>query len=182
MKVKVLWLALALLMFGRCSSDDSYSKFSRFKASFTYYYVQTMAPLREALYSPGAFCTIKLTMDRKLQFTSLTLQQSDNVTDPAQYQRYVCLSGFIVGYANSLEMGNDELDRVCFDLACSNCYHDNSIKRDLSLREGGYAYCQRCKRTYNLNNQGIISAGEKGRPLERYHISLPDQNRMVLYN
>ena len=177
----LIFLIAFFLMWG-CGGDETYTKYSRYKADFAFFYVQTTTPLREALYSPGIYCTIKLTATGKLVFTSLNNSLSLNVGDNAYYQKYVCISGFLVGYSNMIEMGADEMNRVCYDLACSNCYHDDAIKRDLTLKENGIAYCQRCKRTYSLNNMGMISSGDPGRPLERYHISLPDPNRMVIYN
>lgn len=181
MKKLLILLAVALLFVG-CGNDDSYTKYSRYKAAFAYFYVQTATPLKDALYSPGIYCSIKLTINKQLLFTTLTQQLPVDVTAPNYYQSFTCLSGFIVGYSNMIEMGSDDLARVCFDLACSNCYRDDAIKRDLTLKENGYAYCQRCKRTYSLNNMGMVDAGNAGRPLERYHISLPDANRMVIYN
>lgn len=175
-------MILSLAALCGCSDSDSYTKYSHYKAAFTYFYVQTATPLKDALYSPGIYCTIKLGIDKKLQFHTLTQDLALPVTATNYYQNFTCISGFIVGYSNLIEVGTDNLTQVCYDLACSNCYNDDAISRDLVLKENGYAYCSRCKRTYSLNNMGIIDAGESGRPLERYHISLPDPNRMVIYN
>ncbi|MGN1214284.1 MAG: hypothetical protein ACI4TR_05245, partial [Bacteroidaceae bacterium] len=71
MKKCVMLFAALFLMWG-CSSDDSYTKYSRYRADFAFFYVQTTTPLKDALYSPGHYCTIKLTANRKLVFTSLT--------------------------------------------------------------------------------------------------------------
>lgn len=165
-----------------CSSDDTYTKYSRFKASFSYQMVMTTDPLHTALTGPGHFCTIHLTPQKQLIFSSLTQSQTVNVAASAHYQTYVCLSGFVVGMANQPEIGMDGLGVVCFDLACSNCYRDDAINRNITLREGGLAYCQRCKRTYNLNSQGIVHSGPDGRPLERYHILYDGANNMSISN
>lgn len=177
----IVMIVTALLVWG-CSSDESYTKYSRYKASFTYFYVQTAIPLKDALYSPGVFCTIRLTLNKQIVFKTLTQEQPVDVTAPNYYQNFTCLSGFIVGYSNMIELGQDELSQVCYDLACPNCYRDDAIKRDLALREGGFAYCSRCKRSYSLNNMGLINEGDAGRPLERYHISLRGENQMTIYN
>ncbi len=179
---KTLVVMLGLAVICGCGDSDSYTKYSRYKADFAYFYVQTATPLRDALYSPGVYCTIKLGIDKMLRFQTLTKELPVPVTDTNYYQNFVCISGFIVGYSNLIEVGADALSQVCYDLACPNCYSDDAIKRDLALKENGYAYCARCKRTYSLNNMGMVDAGEAGRPLERYHISLPDANRMVIYN
>ena len=38
----------------------------------------------------------------------------------------------------------------------------------ITLLENGRAKCERCKRVYNLNNQGIPEQGEKGQKLYEY--------------
>ena len=182
MRHKIILLAVAMLLLGACSSDDSYTAYSRYKASFTYDRVMTTTPLKNALTGPGEFCTITLTTQKRLVFQSLTLSQEVDVTASAVYQRFTCLGGFIVGMANVPEMNADWLGLVCFDLVCSNCHHDDAINRNLTLQEGGFAYCSRCKRKYNLNGQGIVVDGETGRPLERYHITYDQMNRMVISN
>ena len=183
MKVRKIVLSLALLsLFGGCSSDDVYTNYSRYKANFSYGSVITATPLKDALNSPGIFCTITLGVST-LDFRSLTLSYSDPITASTMYyQKIICISGFIVGKSNDYEMGADELNLVCYDLACSNCHHNDAINRNLELREFGFAYCQRCKRKYNLNSHGLIVEGDAGRPLERYHISYDGANRMAVWN
>lgn len=179
---KLLLVLLTTLVLCGCSNDDAYTKYSHYKASFSYTMVTTTAPLYTALTGPGQFCTIHLTPQKQLVFSSPTQTQSVNVAAIAQYQSFVCLSGFIVGMANQPEVGMDGLGIVCYELACPNCYHVDAVSRNLTLRENGMVYCQRCKRTYNLNAQGIISQGEAGRPLERYHILYDNANNMSIYN
>lgn len=172
----------ALLMLGSCSSDDAYNVYSKYKASFSYDKVMTAAPLKNALTGPGEFCTVSLGVN-VLAFQSLNVSYSDDITaDMMYYQKIVCISGFIVGMANVPEMNTDWLGIVCFDLACSNCHRDDAINHKLALQEGGFAYCSRCKRKYSLNDQGIIVAGDAGRPLERYHISYDGANHVAIWN
>ena len=178
---KAIIVLAAVLMICSCSSDDVYTTYSRYKAGFTYDRVMTTTPLKNALTGPGEFCTITLTTQKKLVFQSLTLSQSVDVTASAVYQRFTCLCGFIVGMANTPEMNADWLGVVCFDLACSNC-HLEGFNHNLTMQEGGFAYCTRCKRKYNLNGQGLVVDGEAGRPLERYHITYDQMTRMVISN
>lgn len=165
-----------------CSGSDSYTAYSRCKASFTYYTVMTTTPLKNALSSPGEYCAISLSADRKLNFVSPTLSQQVDVTASAVYQSFTCIGGFIVGMSNMPDIGADSQGLVAYDLVCANCYHNDAIQRSLTLQEGGKAYCRRCKRTYDLNSNGIIFSGEKGRPLERYHIAYDGNNRMSIWN
>lgn len=174
-------VAIMSLFFG-CSSDNSYTAYSRYRASFTYYTVMTTTPLKNALTSPGEYCAISLTANRKLNFVSPTLSQQVDVTASAVYQSYTCVGGFIAGMSNMPEMGADTQGLVAYDLVCANCYRNDAIQRALTLHEGGKAYCQRCKRTYDLNSKGIVSSGDKGRPLERYHIAYDGNNRMSIWN
>ena len=175
-------LLIALLLICSCSKDETYTAYSKYKASFTYDKVMTMTPLKNALTSPGEFCTISLGVST-LNFASLTMSQSDPITDNTlYYQKYKCINGFIVGMANIPEMNADGLSAVCFDLVCSNCYHVDNVTRSVALQENGMAYCSRCKRKYGLNNQGLVVGGDAGRPLERYHIAYDGSNRMVISN
>ena len=81
----------------------------------------------------------------------------------------------------SPELGSTTSLPVCYDLACPNCYSAYNISRALQLKEGGYAACVSCGRTYNLNNQGQISIGEEGVSLFRYRITYSG-NTMVINN
>ena len=91
------------------------------------------------------------------------------------------IAGFIVGLPNIPELGSTTSLPVCYDLACPNCYSAYNISRALQLKEGGYAACVSCGRTYNLNNQGQISIGEEGVSLFRYRITYSG-NTMVINN
>lgn len=173
---------VVMLLLHACSSDDAYTTYSKYRASFTFDRVMTTIPLKNALTGPGEFCTIILTAQKQLVFSSLTQTQNVDVTAVAAYQRYVCIEGFIVGMANIPEMNADGLSIMCFDLVCANCHHDDAVNPKLVLQEGGFAYCSRCKRKYNINNGGLIVDGDAGRPLERYHISYDGSNRMVISN
>ena len=91
------------------------------------------------------------------------------------------IAGFIAGLPNIPELGSTTSLPVCYDLACPNCYSAYNISRALQLKEGGYAACVSCGRTYNLNNQGQISIGEEGVSLFRYRITYSG-NTMVINN
>ncbi|MCH5178934.1 MAG: hypothetical protein J1F13_04555 [Prevotellaceae bacterium] len=182
MRYAVTIICIPVLLFSACNSDDAYTTYSRYKASFIYDRVMTTTPLLHALNGPGEFCTIRLTAQKQLIFASLSQTQTENVAAMAAYQRFTCISGFIVGKPNTIEMGYDDMHPICFDLACPNCYHDNNIRRDLALQESGVAYCSRCKRRYNLNNLGIVEGAPAGRPLERYRITYNGSNHMVIKN
>ena len=184
MRYAVTIICIPVLLFSACNSDDAYTTYSRYKASFIYESVTTTTPLLHALTGPGEFCTIKNVVGKQLVFASLSQSQTVNVSAAAIYQRFVCICGFIVGKPYTIEIGYDDLRPVCFDLACPNCYHDDAIQRDLALQEGGFAYCSRCERRYNLNNLGIVEGAPTGKPLERYRIiyGSDNPNHMAISN
>ena len=120
----------------------------------------------------GEFCTITSDGQRYL-FTDASNHTSPiNATAIQAYGiPYLGLSGFIVGRLTIPEIGESDTRVVCFDRACSNCYHNYNITKPLVLQSSGYAKCNSCGRTYNLNDIGNISDGPQGRPLYRYRVS-----------
>lgn len=169
MAVAVAWVLLPVGT-ASCGDDDVQNVYSSYRAYFRYDNVMSVLPLYPALTGLGEYCTISAA-GSYLYFRSLTKSQQVNLTAVAYYQKYVSIAGFIVGRMNVPDMNTGAVELVAYDLACPNCYADDYISRPLTLKEGGFAYCSRCKRTYNLNDAGLISSGEKGRKLERYRIS-----------
>lgn len=163
-------LLVAAIALTSCSSDDVDSKYSSYSASFSLSPVNTIAPLTNAMSSYGEFCTITKGTNT-YNFHTLTEDASVNRTALSNYKTFICIAGFIVGRSSSTELGTGNYNYVCYDLACSSCYHDDLVSRALTLESGGRAYCSRCKRTYDLNNDGLIVSGNKGTKLERYHIN-----------
>ena len=151
-------------------SESVTTTYSTYRAYFYYNRVTTIPPLYHALTGSGLFCSIYVSTDKTIHFSTITESGTDNLTATAYYTKYKFIAGFIVGQGYLPEMGETTLPLLCYDLACPNCY-ENSITRRLSLQDGGYAYCSKCKRKYNLNNFGIVEEGESGIKLFRYRIS-----------
>lgn len=171
MKRLAIKLALAgLILPVACDNDSVESKFSKFRASFSLSPVNTIAPLNQAMTSFGKFCTITNT-GQYYYFRTLTNSTQVNRDAYAAYRTFICIGGFIVGRASQTELGTADYPYLCYDLCCSNCYSNDAIARNLSLEDGGRASCSRCHRTYDLNNDGVVVSGDKGRKLERYHIT-----------
>lgn len=77
--------------------------------------------------------------------------------------------GLIVGYGSSIDG-----TLYAFDRECPNCFSPDALplrSHPLSVNENGFATCSSCHRTYNLNNGGIVSSGDAGSKLTRYHAS-----------
>lgn len=72
-------------------------------------------------------------------------------------------SGIIVGY------GTLDGEFYAFDRQCPNCYEETNMPRyTLSMTTAAKAKCAKCGREYDLNNRGIVSAGDAGSKLMRY--------------
>ena len=140
-------------------------KYCNLPAKFIMENVYQVPALYIACNSMGAFCTITYSSNGK-QFVFNEAGNTSNI-DVSSIQNYssfrLGLCGLIVGQSNTSE-GSQV---VCFDLACSNCYKEYNISKPLSIKDGT-ATCDSCKRTYDLNNSGIIKSGEEGIRLYRY--------------
>lgn len=189
MKVRVLVLSVVFcllsVVFVACNDGEVNSKYSNLPARLHIEYVSWAPTLFTACESMGEFCTIRLSSDgQQILCKDATDHSPDpiNITAIAAYGSFsLGLSGFIVGHLSIAEMGDNEPRVVCYDLACSNCYQDYKFTKPLVLQVGGYAKCNSCGRTYNLNDIGNISDGPAGRPLYRYRVSYLNP-ALLIYN
>ena len=120
--------------------------------------------------SMGEYCTIKSDGQRILITNAAGNTDIINIIGE-QHNYYLGLSGLIIGKLSIPEIGEDRLRVVCFDCACPNCYQNYNITKPLVLQTTGYANCNNCGRTYNLNDCGTISDGPAGSSLYRYRVS-----------
>jgi hypothetical protein len=75
----------------------------------------------------------------------------------------------IVGYGNSI-------DGIfyAYDRECPNCFDPDNLplrSYPLTISSSGIGSCANCKRTYDLNNGGLIATGDAGEKLTRYYTS-----------
>jgi len=176
MKVRRIILMMAvMLMTEACGEGIVANKYSSLPARFSFNPVNSISQLYSSCESQGEWCTIILS-NKKFYFTKASGSQGQaNQTAQDNYSYFIMgLSGFIVGLPNVPELGMDYPVLTCYDLACPNCYAEQSVARRLTLQEGGFATCQSgsnpCRRTYNLNGEGIVSSGEAGKSLYRYRV------------
>lgn len=155
-----------------CSDGETSNKYSNLPARLSIDNVLQAPVLRTACESPGEYCTVTSDGQRFL-FTDAGGHTSPIVISAlaAYNSYYLGLSGFILGRLTIPEIGEDNTRVVCYDRACPNCYLNYNITKPLTLQTGGYAKCQSCQRTYNLNDTGNVSDGPGGRPLYRYRVS-----------
>ena len=191
MKIKNLFLPLKglwgiiflLLLFASCSNEGEVSnKFCNYPARLNIKNVQQAPVLYTACESMGEFCTITSDGQRLLFTNAANKTDPINITAISNYSGYILgLDGFIVGRLTIPEIGENDTRVVCYDRACSNCYLNYNITKPLKLQTGGYAKCNSCQRTYNLNDVGNISDGQGGRPLYRYRVNYIS-NALVINN
>lgn len=162
---------LILLMAAGCSPDAIVgNKYCSLPARFVFEPVSSVSQLYAACESMNEWCTITANQER-ITFTNLGGSTPVNRTALNYYTGiHMGLRGFIVGRPPLSEMGYDTPAVTCYDLVCSNCYNDEGRPIALTLKGGGRAYCTNCQRTYDLNNMGIVSIGDRGIPLYRYKV------------
>lgn len=179
-----LWGGLvgAILLLFACKEGEVNNKFCNLPARLTIENVTQAPVLYTACESMGEYCTVTSDGQRFL-FTDAGNHTSPiNILAISSYNGYYLgLNGFIVGKLTIPEIGEDFVRVVCYDRACSNCYQNYSITKPLQLQVGGYAKCNSCGRTYNLNDVGNVSDGPAGRPLYRYRVNYIS-NALVINN
>jgi len=158
-----------------CRDEVTNNKYCKLPARFSFNPVNSISQLYSSCESQGEWCSIVLS-NQKLYFTKCTGSQGvANLTALSGYTGfYMGLCGFIVGKPFMNELGYEYPVITCYDLACPNCYQEQTVTRKLTLLEGGLAICKNgsnpCHRTYNLENQGIVIDGKAGRALYRYRV------------
>ncbi len=154
-----------------CSNDAIVSnRFSQLPAYFSYSPVSAVSQLYTACNSMGEWTTITARNSQYI-FANLTGSTPVNRLALQNYSSfYLGLSGLVVGLPTIPELGSTMSVVTCYDLACSNCYHDRYITKPLTLQAGGRAHCTSCRRTYDLNNIGQIASGDAGINLYRYRV------------
>lgn len=174
-------LILLLCALAAACSADVENLYANIRAFFRFTPVTQVPGLHAALNNPGLFCAITFP-NGKYRFAGSDGSTFDYTpTAMDQYGKPECVGGFIVGMPNIPDLNGNFYD-IAFDLVCPNCYSNNAVQRNLTLR-GTDALCGRCNRRYDLNNSGIVSAGDNGRGLYRYHISYTQaQNLLLIQN
>lgn len=169
-----LFAGLAVLVLGACS--EAKFDYSPQKVYFIFdNAVHQDATLQSALnpMSPGVFCRIYEGMDGGARYFYFESNQGLTSRKKASAEdiRRTCIigvynkTGIIVGYGNL----SSPAPLYAYDSQCPNCYAEKGTASfKLSLDSKGIATCPTCKRTYDLNNNGITADGDK---LMKYHAS-----------
>ena len=142
------------LLFSCAEAERLYDSFP---AYFVYRNTNTVSQLNAAMGGFGDFCLIQ-DKGATLLFSNLGGSTSVNKTAVEGYQgfRLGRGGGFIVGQPT---MMSDAPGVVCYDIVCPFCYENSALTKPLSLISLGKVQCDRCQRTYDLNNMGICPEG-----------------------
>lgn len=162
------FLFLSLLLFLSCEPADT--TFSSRPVSFNFSPTTSVPVLHTALNNINEFVTVRIG-GGKFIFQSSTNHGEWPMSEIDKRTTAIGLSGFIIGLPAIPELGAGASQPVCYELSCPNCYTQYHFTHDVTLQAGGMAHCDRCDRKYDLNNQGIVSAGEQGSKLDRYRIT-----------
>lgn len=181
MKMRERLLTAIIMLSGLVSCTKSDSLYCHIPASLVVDNAYQAPALHTACTSLGEFCSV--TMDgQKIYFQGSKETSPINRVALSNYSTTILgLGGLIIGLPALPEIGKDVSQVVCFDLNCPNCYEQyEGITKRMTL-SGSTAHCRGCGRTYDLNNQGIVSQGGSGRPLFRYRASYVG-NALVVSN
>ena len=177
-KGELVRVCLLFLLLTSCKEGEVNNKYCNLSARLVIENVTQAPVLFTACESMGEYCTVKSDGQRFLFTNAQGKTDPINITSN-QTGYYLGLNGFIVGRLTIPEMGEDDTRVVCFDLACSNCYQNYNITKPIVLQTAGYAKCNSCGRTYNLNDCGNISNGPAGRSLYRYRVYYYPQSLLL---
>ena len=169
-------LVLAMLVLCGCDADNEYDVSHRCFFSFDTNLHNTSL-VRNALnpLASGVFVLVYTT--QKSGITVVNTQLNDGKTSGEDYittakENY---TAYILGTNNGLIIGHSSLGNglFAFDRQCPNCISDyNLYKYPLNWTNNGqWVKCNKCQRTYDLNNFGVIIEGDKGSKLIRYKAS-----------
>ena len=183
--IAIIILFSAGVLFQACG--PAYDMYCNIHAHYIVSNVLSVSPtLFRSCTSLGEFCTITNPAwdARKLHFYSIgTEDQPYTMSEFEARNIALGLGGLIVGLPSIAEQLEQEPKVVCFDLTCPNCYNEYNITHLMKYTRLGYVDCTSCGRSYDLNNSGIVSIGEAGRPLFRYRVSFyPSTNRLSIDN
>lgn len=163
----LLLLLLPLLTLCACS-DDANDTYSRERAFLKFAPVSGVIPLYTAVNNNGLFCSIRLgTNTFEFHCSDGSSATYPYTADIKAYGQPQCVSGFVVGHSSLPDL-NMNYPLLAYDLVCPNCYEESLITPTLTFSGQEELLCSRCKRTYDLQQNGMVKSGEAGRSLLRY--------------
>ncbi len=176
MKQKGILLLGAILVLMGCSKAEN--EYSLWPCRFSYDNgMHQDGSLGAALGGKGMFCII--TQDTRKGAKYLTFQLPDSEPTTQIETALEQQANFILGINNGIIVGFQTMVTepnggfVGYDIQCPNCArNENNLVNPnyrVTVSSSGIATCSKCKKTYDLNNGGIIQNGVQGDTgLEKY--------------
>lgn len=169
--LSLLLLALALCA---CSTDNEYSKYSCYFVLDNSKHQSTVLMACMNSMSTGMFCRITESGSNPVRFKFESNQGGEaeyktaNAEDLKRTRILGVYNGVIVGYGNL----SSPATFYAYDNQCRNCYEETGLVRyALTMNVDGTVTCKTCKRSYDLNNGGVVTSGKSGKNLIRYRAS-----------
>lgn len=175
MRTKILTSLLFFLFVLSSCSKDSFD-FSSLHAYFVFdNSTHQNSTLQSALnpLSPGVFCRISEDSQGGIVYFHIESNQGTvsppEKADANDIRRTRALglyykTGIIVGYGNL----SSPATFYCYDSQCPNCYAETNMPNyKLSMDSSGIATCAKCKRKYDMNNNGLCT-NDEGKKLIKY--------------
>lgn len=175
-----IFLFVAAIFSTVACDTDSDDLYSHERAFLRVYPVTAVAPLYNALRSPGQWCAITIGTS-KYNFSNYQGQtaQLDFTAIVKNYGNPECIAGFVAG-TPSLPDLNMQQDPQAYDLACPTCYEQNMLQRNLSFTASEELTCSRCHCIYDLSNGGLLTSGEGTKRLYKYHVTYAEANNLMI--
>lgn len=172
---KLFIIALAALIVSCTGDEEVQSKYANYTARFSYSPVAACPSLQRACTGLGEFCMVDRPIDQQQRIRVRDNHGSEpDYINPTALQSYSSIvlglgGSLIVGLPSLAELGSEQSVVICYDGVCPNCYTSDHVTKQLVLDEG-FAECKKCGRTYDLNNQGIVTSEQGGHTLYRYAV------------
>lgn len=174
---RALTVLVALSILAACG--DSESEYTTKTCYFIFdNAVHSDATLASAMNAaaPGIFCQV--TMATRSGATYYDFANNAGVSSSKIQNAVDTRRTLILGYNNGIIVGYGTLDIpatfYAYDRECPNCFDPNAIpmkSHPLTMASNGIATCAKCRRQYDMNNNGFITSGDNGKRLTRYRAS-----------
>lgn len=178
-------LGLVVVLLGGCTGEEKYSR--KFPCSFVFQtQYHTASLLTRSLGNPGMFVIVSATQRQGV--THLTVVTADGqsediaMTTAIENERTYYDN---MGANRSLIIGLSNFDGLkAYDRQCPNCLENLSgVNYPLTFSaDGKRVSCDNCKRTYNLDAEGMPLNGQKGDLALLQYVAAYDGARLYVHN
>lgn len=159
-------LSVAVLGLAACA-DSEYSNYACHLVINNQNLKNSMLGSAMTQESPGIFCRISMEGTTRFRFESNQSSEPSYSPMSAVDQK----ANWAIGIYNAVIVGFGSLDGKfhAYDNQCPNCYESSGLPRySLTMNTNGTATCKSCHRSYDMNNDGNLISGDKGKGLIRY--------------